>query len=161
MQIYETPSSPTSVRVIGPSLVLELSWATHSPWSPGLRSKHPVLASLAEEQPDLIDEVRGFWGDGNPCFTELQVLGDLAGALETTNFVELFDALGTARRRPVPDMALGSETEDDRAAVIAALESAPRMTISFGRRTRAYSDGSTPLLTVGGTRRGCQRSSKQ
>jgi ArsR family transcriptional regulator len=118
MQIGDAPTSTNPIRVIGPSLVLELSWATHSAWSPGLRAKHPHLQALADEHPDVIEGLRAFWGDGTDCFTEFQVLGDVAGALEITNFVELFEALNAARTRIPPNLPLRSETESDREAVL-------------------------------------------
>ena len=121
MQIGDAQTSTNPVQVIGPSLVLELSWATHSAWSPGLRAKHPQLQALADEHRDLVDSLAAFWGDGTSCFTEFQVLGDIAGALEITNFVELFEALDSARRKVLPDLALRSETASEREAVIRRL----------------------------------------
>jgi ArsR family transcriptional regulator len=122
MQIADvTASSSSNVTVLGPSLALELSWATHAAWSPQLRTQHPVLAALAEDHPELVRGVTGFWGDGMHCFTEFQVLADIGGALTETEVDRLFDTLAESRR-VVPDvLTLASETPVERATVIRRL----------------------------------------
>jgi len=117
MQIVETPYSPGSVTVIGPSLALELSWVTHSAWLPRLRVKHPVLSTVADEHPEIIRALLEFWGTGTDFFPELQVLTHSAGAHEETDFDRLFDALDSSRAHVPEDLALRSETEDDRIAI--------------------------------------------
>jgi DNA-binding transcriptional ArsR family regulator len=122
MQIADIPSSDTlDVRVLGPSLALELSWATHSAWSPRLRSQHPLLQALATNEPQLIEEVLGFWEDGITCFTEFQVLAGVGGALGETDVDRLFELLDTARRGVLDTLRLRSETPAERAAVIRRL----------------------------------------
>ncbi len=117
MQIVETPYSLGSVKVIGPSLALELSWVTHSAWLSRLRVKHPALSALAEEHPEIIRSLQEFWGEGTDFFPELQVLAHVAGAHEETEFDRLFDALESARPGVPEDLALRSETGDDRNAI--------------------------------------------
>ena len=121
MQIVETQNRPGTVAVIGPSLALDLSWASHSVWSPRLRVQHPMLGALADEHPELIRSLQQFWGDGPDCFPELQVLAHTAGALEETDFDRLFGALGAARAHVPEDLALRSEPEGDRLAILSRL----------------------------------------
>jgi DNA-binding transcriptional ArsR family regulator len=121
MQIVETPHSPGTVTVIGPSLALDLSWVAHSAWSPRLRVQHPVLGVLAAEHPETIRSLQDFWEDGTDCFPELQVLTHTAGAHEEIDFDGLFEALGSARSQVPQDLALRSEAERDRLAICSRL----------------------------------------
>jgi ArsR family transcriptional regulator len=121
MQIADTQEAQGTVTVIGPSLALDLSWASHSVWSPRLRAQHPILGALVAEHPEIIESLHEFWDDGADYFTELQVLAHTAGALEETDFDRLFDSLGSARRNVPDDLALRSETEGDRRAILARL----------------------------------------
>jgi DNA-binding transcriptional ArsR family regulator len=122
MQIAETPVARSPVTVVGPSLALELSWATHSAWSPRLRAQHPILEELALTKPELLDQVRGFWDDGGDCFAEMEVLAYLGGALEVVEFDPLFDAMDSARGRIPPDLPLRSETPGARDTIHSRLD---------------------------------------
>jgi ArsR family transcriptional regulator len=121
MQISENDSSRRPVTVGGPSLALELSWATHSVWSPRLRTDHQILNELADTHAELLSEMEGFWDDEGEGFVELEVLAYFAGALEETEFDSLFDAMGTARARIPPDLPLRAETPAARDAINARL----------------------------------------
>ncbi len=137
MQIADVaPSGVSNVTVLGPSLALELSWATHAAWSPQLRTQHPVLAALAEDHPELVRDVVGFWGDGTHCFTEFQVLADVGGVLAETDVDRLFDTLAASRRLVPEVLPLLSETPVERAAVIRRLHELR----DDDRRWSSYSD---------------------
>jgi len=121
MQISEAEPLAGRVSVVGPSLALELSWATHAAWSPRLRSQHPVLEDLAGAHPDLLGGAKEFWGDEGDYFAELEVMAYLAGALEETELDRLFDAMESARTRIPADLPLRSETPEARDAINARL----------------------------------------
>jgi DNA-binding transcriptional ArsR family regulator len=117
MQISEELSPRDPVTVVGPSLAVELSWATHSVWSENLVAKHRTLRTLAADHPSLIRSIREFWGDETECFPEFTVLTGFARALGETDFDRLFAALDAARGRVPANMPLRSETDEDRSAI--------------------------------------------
>ena len=118
MQFTDAPGSPMEVAVIGPSLPLELSWATHSAWSSGLRSQHPILQEAADEHPAVFRKIREFWGDELNGFSEIEVLAHSAGALEETDFHRLLDAMDSARPSVPRDLPLQSESAEARGIII-------------------------------------------
>lgn len=144
MQVVDGVARPQSVTVIGPSLVLDLSWAAHSVWSAPLRSQHQVLVALAEDHPEVGRSLQGFWTDDLDCGPELQVLAHVAGAFEENDLDRLLAALGAARARVPTDLALRSETPRDRELILARLRH-----LQDDGRWRAYcrllSDLFTPL----------------
>lgn len=121
MQVSDIDVSAGPVTVVGPSLALELSWVTHSAWSPRLRAQHRILEDLAGTHPELLRQAREFWHDEGDCFAELEVMAYLAGALEQTELDPLFDAMEPARAKIPPDLPLRSETPGARAAINARL----------------------------------------
>jgi ArsR family transcriptional regulator len=80
---------PTNLRsvVAAPSLVCDLTWLLHVAARPSMQARYPQLAEMFNGREDLADRVRAFWGDASVdnCFTELQVLAHLGGALQTTD----------------------------------------------------------------------------
>ena len=122
MQIVDSAPSPGMVTVAGPSLALELSWATHSAWSHRLRAQHEVLGELAEVHPELLEAARGFWADGGDCFAEMEAMACLAGALDETEPDPLFDAMDSARSTIPSDLPLRSETPEARDLINARLD---------------------------------------
>jgi DNA-binding transcriptional ArsR family regulator len=121
MQIVDIANVSPSVTVVGPSLALELSWATHSAWSPRLRTQHRVLAELNRDHPELLSAAREFWEDEGDCFAELEVMAHLTGALDETGFDSLFDAMEVARPGIPSDLPLRSETPGARDLINARL----------------------------------------
>jgi DNA-binding transcriptional ArsR family regulator len=121
MQVSEVNPPPAPVTVGGPSLALELSWATHSVWSPRLRTQHQILDELADRHSEVLSRVQGFWNDGGDAFVEVEVLAYLAGALEETEFDPLFDAMDSARAAIPHHLPLRSETPEARDAINARL----------------------------------------
>ena len=59
--------TPGRVEVIGPSLMLDLSWCVHGAYSNYLREAHPILDTLYGQNDDLRSRVRNFWSDGMNC----------------------------------------------------------------------------------------------
>jgi hypothetical protein len=113
-----SPHEP-SVHVLGPALVLDLSWCIHAASSDYLREAHPVLDRLYGDHPDLRDRVLGFWSDGGPtCFAEAEVMAHHAGAIEVADF-PTFRTRTIAALATFPlDQELASETPEDRAAIL-------------------------------------------
>ena len=109
------------VAVLGPSLALELSWALLTASKDPLPAHQVAVSSLYTEHPELAEAVRGFWGDGMICFTEVEVLTTWAGALEVTDFEELAARLADGIDTVPLDLSLESETEGDRAIILARL----------------------------------------
>ena len=117
MQISEMPTPRDPVTVVGPSLAIELSWATHSVWSESLLVQHPTLRTLGADHPSLLRSIREFWADETECYPEFTVLAVVADALEETDFDRLFAALEVGRGRVPADLLLRSETEVDRRVI--------------------------------------------
>jgi ArsR family transcriptional regulator len=120
MQFADSVSSvEPPVRLIGPSLVLDLSWCVHAATSDQLREAHPVLHRLYRDRPELRDRLLAFWSDGGPtCFAEVEVMAHHAGAIETTDFPTLRQRIESALATFPLDMELASETPGDRAAIL-------------------------------------------
>jgi ArsR family transcriptional regulator len=113
MQIAEA-SPGTSVEVVGPSLVLDLSWSIHALTSPNLRTAHPVLGRLWDDNAEVGDRVLSFWPDGLSCFAESEILAHHAGCIGATDF-SVFRAQAEAAVATLPlDLELASETTEDR-----------------------------------------------
>jgi ArsR family transcriptional regulator, arsenate/arsenite/antimonite-responsive transcriptional repressor len=120
MQIAETTPG-TSIEVVGPSLVLDLSWCIHALTSPHLRTTHPVLGQLWDDNAELGDRTLSFWSDGFDCFAEAEILAHHAGCLGATDF-PTFRAGAEAAAGTIPlDLGLGSETVEDRAIILSRL----------------------------------------
>jgi DNA-binding transcriptional ArsR family regulator len=121
MQVVDGAQGPQNVTVIGPSLVLDLSWAAHSVWSAPLRSQHPVLLALAEDHAEVGRSLQAFWTDELDCGAELQVLAHVAGAFEENDLDRLLAVLGAARSRLPAELPLRSEAPRDRELILARL----------------------------------------
>jgi hypothetical protein len=107
MQIAEAVPG-TSVEVVGPCLVLDLSWCIHALSSPYLRTAHPVLGQLWDDNAELGDRVLDFWSDGLSCFAEAEILAHHAGCIAATDFT-VFRAEAEAAVATLPlDSELGS-----------------------------------------------------
>jgi ArsR family transcriptional regulator, arsenate/arsenite/antimonite-responsive transcriptional repressor len=107
-----------------PSLVTDLTWvlwiALKSEW----RDHHPLASELLGRRDDLVERIRSFWGEDGPgiCFTEAQILAHHAGALGETSPTELWAALERAIPTVPTDLALESESPEDRAFFLHRLE---------------------------------------
>jgi DNA-binding transcriptional ArsR family regulator len=107
----EAPRTERSVTA-APSLVCDLTWLLHVAARPSMQARYPQLAEMFDGREDLADRVRAFWGDAaqENCFTELQVLAHLGGALHTTDPDTLWDTV--ERTAPVAplDLVMPSES---------------------------------------------------
>jgi ArsR family transcriptional regulator len=122
MQLVESAASPGgSVRVLGPSLALDLSWAIHAGWNLPLQAAQPALGTVYGEHPELAERARGFWDDGLGCYSELEVLATWAEALEVVDFPTLLSMLSGAVASMPLDLALESETDRDRDIILGRL----------------------------------------
>ncbi len=120
MQIAEAVPGP-SVEVVGPCLVLDLSWCIHALSSPYLRTAHPIVGPLWDDNAELGDRVLNFWSDGISCFAEAEILAHHAGCIGVTDFT-VFRAEAEVAVATLPlDLELGSETAEDRAIILARL----------------------------------------
>ena len=100
-----------------PSLATDLSWLLCVAARPSMQARYPKLAEIFDGREDLADRVRTFWGDSaeGTSFTEMQVLAQHAGALGATDPDELWSAIeGSVHTVPL-DLAMPSETPEDRA----------------------------------------------
>ncbi len=120
MQIAEDPADLPSVAV-GPSYLLELSWALHAAHKDYLRVRHPDLGALYAQRTGLQDRVLGFWDDGLICFTELQSLAHLSDGLRLTEPDEALAAVERELGKPHRELIMPSETAQDAAAANARL----------------------------------------
>jgi ArsR family transcriptional regulator len=120
MQIAEAvPGS--SVEVVGPCLVLDLSWCVHALSSPYLRAAHPVVGQLWDDNAELGERVLNFWSDRLTCFVEAEILAQHAGCIGVTDFT-VFRAEAEAALATLPlDLELGSESAADREIILARL----------------------------------------
>jgi len=125
--IIEDTEQPQGPSVgIHPSIALEIEWALAAASRSEYRLDHAALARLYDRSPGLAERVRAFWSDPDTSvscggYPELIVLAQHGGLLFTTDadlLISQLEELGTTT--PI-DLALTSETEEDRAAILARL----------------------------------------
>jgi DNA-binding transcriptional ArsR family regulator len=124
MQTDQPAARPTRTQWSAPSLACDLSWvlSVASRWS--WQSKHPVVAGLFVGHDDLVERVRTFWAveEEATCFTETLVLAHHAGALGETSPTALWAALQSAVQTVPTDLALASESPEERAIFLRRLQ---------------------------------------
>jgi DNA-binding transcriptional ArsR family regulator len=96
----------------GQSLVAELIWAMMLP-RPGREPKATDVAPRFHPSLELQERLRSFWGDGEPCFTELLVLADRGRVLTETGADVVLGGLEAAISGPSRAEPLESETAED------------------------------------------------
>jgi DNA-binding transcriptional ArsR family regulator len=125
MQTDQPTARPTRTQSSAPSLACDLSWVL-SVASGGLswQTKHPVVADLLAGHDDLVQRVRAFWADEHTgtCFTETLVLAHHAGALAETSPAALWAALESAVQTVPTDLALASESPEERVIFLHRLQ---------------------------------------
>ena len=106
-----------------PSLAMDLSWVISVAVRPQWRPKFPAVFEHLAGREDLVERVRSFWSDcdHDTCFTEMQVLAHHAGALEETSPPALWAALEGAISTVPTDLALESESPEDRLVFLGRL----------------------------------------
>jgi hypothetical protein len=119
MQITEVKPVSTNVEVIGPSLVMDLSWCITN------CQKHqitrPISEQLSRELIEYQGRVESFWGDGMRCFAEVEVLANIADAVELSEFTVFRGRCEEALRSQNLDLDLMSETLEDKTLIVARL----------------------------------------
>ncbi|MGH9098571.1 MAG: ArsR/SmtB family transcription factor [Acidimicrobiales bacterium] len=111
---------------IYPSIALEIEWALAAASRSEYRQDHGALARLYDRSPGLADRVRAFWSDSDTAvscwgFPELLVLAQHGGLLFTTDADLLIRRLEELGKTAPIDLALTSETDEDRVAILARL----------------------------------------
>jgi len=119
MQIAdETTSVTSSVRVSGPSAVLEMSWCIHAAYSEYLRTAHPILDDLYGRHPEIRERIFSFWPDTMQCFTEFEILAHHADVLEVSDFAVARSQIDSTIASMSIDLDLASETPEDRTVIL-------------------------------------------
>jgi DNA-binding transcriptional ArsR family regulator len=119
-----------------PSLACDLTWLLWVALRPMTPPKIRLASELLAPHPELVERIRDFWGDSGPltCFTEIQVLAHHAGALGETSPTALWAALEGAAATVPTDLALESESPEDRAIFndrLAQLQRSPELVRSY------------------------------
>jgi len=131
MQVAEErPAGPGTVTVLGPSLAFDLTWSVHGAASTYLRAAHPVLERAYLDDPTLADRIGAMWDDGLGCFSEFDVLTWMAGVAGATDLDTVLEGVAGVIGSVPLDLPLGSETPQDRAAILrrlAALADSPQV----------------------------------
>jgi ArsR family transcriptional regulator len=86
-----------------------------------MQARYPKLAEIFKGREDLADRVRAFWDDSaeEMCFSEVQVLAQHAGVVSSTDPAELWDGIERAVGTIPPDLAMPSESPEDRELFLA------------------------------------------
>lgn len=111
---------------IYPSIALEIEWALAAASRSEYRQDHAALARLYDQSPGLAERVRAVWSDPDTAvscggFPELVVLAQHGGLLFTTDADLLISRLEELSATAPIDLALTSETDEDRTAILARL----------------------------------------
>jgi DNA-binding transcriptional ArsR family regulator len=119
-----TPHLSRPTFLSSPSLACDLTWLLWVALKPEWRDNHPLASEILGEHEDLVDRIRTFWTDLGPgvCFTEVQILAHHADALGETSPTALWAALEAAVPTVPTDLALESESAEDRAVFLQRLE---------------------------------------
>jgi DNA-binding transcriptional ArsR family regulator len=115
---------PHRTLLTAPSLATDLSWVLSVAVHPQWRPKFPTVSEFLSQREDLAERVRTFWSDAGDetCFTEMQVLAHHAGALGETSPAAFWAALEGAIATVPTDIALESESPEERLVFLSRLE---------------------------------------
>lgn len=131
MPLYheDTRRTPTPRVVIHGSAVIELEWVLASAEREEFQRDHPTLARFYAARPDLRARVRELWSGSEAVscggYIELMVLAHQGGVLRSMDPDEVLGCVESMAAEVAVDagrLALLSETEEDRAAVLRRLE---------------------------------------
>jgi DNA-binding transcriptional ArsR family regulator len=124
----DMPSSSALQVSVAPSVAIELDWSMASARREDYRRDHPVLGSVYERNPELRQRVDSMWGPREQIscggFMELTVVAHHGGLLFSSDADALLgrlDSLCATVPATSDDLALMSETPEDRAAILARL----------------------------------------
>lgn len=123
MQITEAEPVTTSATVMGPSLVLDLSWIITR--FQRHERKRDFVEQFFVDLARYEDRLTGFWSDGMRGFAEVEVLAHIAGSLEAVDFTELRQRCDATLRSASLDLniRLMSEAPEVEAILLARLRS--------------------------------------
>lgn len=135
---------------IHPSIAVELEWALAAAYHPEYRQDHAALARVYDQTPDLGERARAFWDAPDTAvscggFPELVVLAQHGGLLFTTDADLLISRLDDLGETAPIDLTLTSETDEDRAAILARLRLLRSSAEQRQRYTQLVSDIWGPL----------------
>jgi DNA-binding transcriptional ArsR family regulator len=135
---------------IHPSIALEIEWALAAASRSEYRQDHAALARLYDRSPGLAERVRAFWSDPDTVvscggYPELTVLAHHGGLLFTTDADLLISRLEELATTAPVDLPLTSETEEDRAAILARLRRLRSSAEERQRYTELVSDAWSSL----------------
>lgn len=117
------PTGPQATFLTAPSLSCDLGWVIHVAQQPAWRPKFPLVAEVLNAREDLVERIVGFWpGEPDVCFTEMHVLAHHAGILGETSSDAFWAALEGAVATVPTDIALESESPEERAIFLRRLE---------------------------------------
>jgi DNA-binding transcriptional ArsR family regulator len=124
----DMPSSSALQVSVAPSVAIELDWSMASARREDYRRDHPVLGSVYERNPELRQRVDSMWGPREQIscggFMELTVVAHHGGLLFSSDADALLgrlDSLCATVPATSDDLALMSETPEDRAAILTRL----------------------------------------
>jgi len=114
--------TPGPTIVVRPSVAVELGWALAAAER---RDFHPLVTALYEDVPELRQRVATFWDDHDATrsggFFELLALANHGGLLFSTDGALLLHRLDELGATSPADLRLASETDADRAAILARM----------------------------------------
>jgi DNA-binding transcriptional ArsR family regulator len=101
---------------------MELVWALMVHEGEPDPDTYPARAERFVSVPGLEQRIAAFWGDGDPCFTELFIVAERAGVLYESDMDRLIAGLEAGATAPPGVEAMWSETAADRQRFKARLE---------------------------------------
>jgi DNA-binding transcriptional ArsR family regulator len=108
------PAEPTVHYLVRSSLVMELVWALMVHEGEPEPETYPARAQRFVAAPGLEERIAAFWGDGDPCFTELFIVAERAGVLYESDVDRLWAGLEAGATATPGVEAMASETAADR-----------------------------------------------
>ncbi|MGH9054444.1 MAG: ArsR/SmtB family transcription factor [Acidimicrobiales bacterium] len=106
------PPAPSVRYVVRHSMAMELVWALLVvPGEPEV--EYPARAGRFDSVPGLQERVRGFWGDGVDCYTEIVVVADRGGVLFEEDPNRLWGGLAAGAAATPRFEPLESETPEE------------------------------------------------
>jgi DNA-binding transcriptional ArsR family regulator len=100
--------------LVRPSLTMELVWALMVHEGEPDAETYPARAQRFAAAPGLEERITAFWGDGDPCFTELFIVAERAGVLYESDADRLWAGLEAGATAAPGVEAMSSETAADR-----------------------------------------------
>jgi hypothetical protein len=107
------PTEPPVRYLVESSPAMELVWALMIHEGEPDAERYPARAQRFAGTPGLEDRIAAFWGDGDPCFTELFIVAERAGVLCEPDVDRLMAGLEVGTTAPPGVEAMSSETAAD------------------------------------------------